>query len=54
MISNTIIRLKTIFFDISKAHYATASKLTLRVQTVEAAAASFRQEMLPKNIESRS
>jgi hypothetical protein len=54
MISNTVIRFKTIFFDISKAHFATALKLTLRVQTVKAVAASFRQEMLPKNIESRS
>jgi hypothetical protein len=36
--------LPKIFFCRSKTHYTTAAKLTLRVQTVAAVSASFRQE----------
>jgi hypothetical protein len=53
MISNTVIRLGTIFFDISKAHCATAQnsprKLSGRLWSLH-----FAEKMLPKNIESRS
>jgi hypothetical protein len=43
MISNTVIRLGTIFFDISKAHCATATKLTPKAFG-KAVVASFRRK----------
>ena len=39
-----------IFFDSSKTHSTTASKLAFQAQTVEAVNVTFRQELLPKNI----
>jgi len=58
IISRNGIRFLPIFFDSSKALYATSSKLVPRnireTQTVEAVDAPIRQELLPKNLECRS